>query len=133
MRKFALAAIATALPLMACSEVDSLFHRQSQSQAQTQQPSQQTASNQHYGNQQYGRMSDQQSSQAFNQDQVRQVQQALDSKGYNPGPTDGRLGPQTRSALNQFQQKQGLPQTGTPDNQTLAALGVAQNNAQSQR
>jgi peptidoglycan hydrolase-like protein with peptidoglycan-binding domain len=49
------------------------------------------------------------------------VQQALDNKGFNAGRADGILGLETKSALRQFQQKQGLQQTGTPDEQTLAA------------
>src|SRR5476649_1299488 len=111
MRKIALAAIATMLPLMACSQVQSMFDPQSQSQTQ--------APHRQYVSQPYD-----QPNNGFTQDQIRQVQRALNSKGFNPGPTDGRLGPETRSALDQFQRNQGLRQTGTPDRQTLAALGV---------
>jgi peptidoglycan hydrolase-like protein with peptidoglycan-binding domain len=94
-----------------------------------QQPSQPPASQQ-YANQQTGQQYA--ANQPLSQDQVRQVQQALDSKGFNPGPTDGRLGPETRQALGQFQKQQGLQQTGAPDGQTLAALGVVGQNTATQ-
>lgn len=57
---------------------------------------------------------------------VRNVQQALNDKGYNAGPVDGQWGPSTQDALTRFQQAAGVAQTGAPDRQTLAALGVAQ-------
>ena len=62
--------------------------------------------------------------QNLNQSEIRQMQQALNQKGFNVGRADGRLGPRTKNALNKFQSKQGLQQTGTPDEQTLAALGI---------
>jgi len=60
----------------------------------------------------------------YNAAMVRDVQQALNAKGYNAGPADGQFGPSTRDALRRFQQTSGLPQTGEPDGQTLSALGV---------
>jgi hypothetical protein len=57
--------------------------------------------------------------------EIRQMQQALERKGFRVGYVDGKLGPMTKRALTQFQRKQGLQQTGMPDQQTLAALGVA--------
>jgi hypothetical protein len=56
---------------------------------------------------------------------VRSVQQALNDKGYNPGPVDGQWGPNTEDAVRRFQQASGLPQTGELEGSTLAALGVA--------
>ena len=119
MKIVSLMAIGTALPLIACSQMQSMFDPQSQSQT----PSQ----HRQYGNWRYGSPNSQQNT-AYNQDQIRQVQQALNSKGFYPGPTDGRLGPETKSALDQFQRTQGLQQTGRPDKQTLIALGVGQSN-----
>lgn len=58
---------------------------------------------------------------------VRSAQQALKQKGFDAGAVDGRIGPTTESALRNFQQAQGLPQSGNLDPQTLAALGVDQN------
>ncbi|MGE5169063.1 MAG: peptidoglycan-binding domain-containing protein [Rudaea sp.] len=57
---------------------------------------------------------------------VRAAQQALNDRGYDAGAVDGVFGPQTESALRSFQQTQGLPETGTLDSATLAALGVSQ-------
>lgn len=56
---------------------------------------------------------------------VRAAQQALNDRGYDAGAVDGVFGPQTETAIRSFQQTQGLPQTGTLDSATLAALGVA--------
>ena len=57
-------------------------------------------------------------------DTIRQVQQQLTDKGHNPGPVDGILGAQTKSALKDFQQAQGIDASGNLDQKTLAALGV---------
>lgn len=40
---------------------------------------------------------------------VREVQQRLLALGYNPGPVDGVVGPQTLDAIVRFQQARGLP------------------------
>lgn len=69
-----------------------------------------------------GSQSEGQSAQA--DPQVRQVQQALKDKGHDPGPIDGVMGPQTKQALQGFQQAQGISGAGELDQQTLAALGV---------
>jgi peptidoglycan hydrolase-like protein with peptidoglycan-binding domain len=71
-------------------------------------------------------MSGQQSSSSWQgSSQVREVQQALKDKGLDVGQVDGQMGPQTKSALKQFQQQQNLPQTGELDQQTIAALGIS--------
>jgi murein L,D-transpeptidase YcbB/YkuD len=56
---------------------------------------------------------------------VRNVQQALNDKGYDAGPIDGQWGPNTEDAVRRFQQASGLPQTGELEGSTLSALGVA--------
>jgi peptidoglycan hydrolase-like protein with peptidoglycan-binding domain len=79
--------------------------------------------------------SQQQSSQAMgstsaeqsNPTLVRSAQQALKQKGYDVGSIDGQLGPSTEGALRQFQQKEGLPQSGNLDQETLSKLGVNEN------
>ena len=53
---------------------------------------------------------------------LRRVQERLRAAGFPPGPLDGRLGPQTRAALRQYQQHKGLGVTGTLDRQTLETL-----------
>ncbi|HKO88712.1 MAG TPA: peptidoglycan-binding domain-containing protein [Burkholderiales bacterium] len=65
------------------------------------------------------------STQAFlnSADGVRQVQQQLAQRGY-PVAVDGVMGPATRSALLNFQQRQGISATGRINSQTLGALGV---------
>jgi peptidoglycan hydrolase-like protein with peptidoglycan-binding domain len=57
-------------------------------------------------------------------EQVKAVQQALKDKGHDPGAIDGVMGPKTRSALKDFQKKEGLSDSGRLDHETLARLGV---------
>jgi hypothetical protein len=59
------------------------------------------------------------------QARVRQVQRRLLEAGFAPGDIDGVLGPQTRTALRQYQAKHGLPKTGDLDEATLRALKVS--------
>ena len=56
-------------------------------------------------------------------ERILKVQQALQRKGFNPGPIDGVLGPMTREAIRSYQDRYGIPATGEIDNQTLYALG----------
>ncbi|WP_221930957.1 peptidoglycan-binding protein [Telmatospirillum sp. J64-1] len=72
------------------------------------------------GQQQTGQVSGQQ--QALHPEMVSQVQAQLQQQGYNVGPIDGIWGPQTRSALMQFQADRGLPVTGQLEPQTLASI-----------
>jgi peptidoglycan hydrolase-like protein with peptidoglycan-binding domain len=58
-------------------------------------------------------------------DRVRQIQRALQTKGFNPGNADGRLGRETMAAVARFQSKQGLPTDGYLSIATVEALGVA--------
>jgi peptidoglycan hydrolase-like protein with peptidoglycan-binding domain len=57
-------------------------------------------------------------------DRVRDIQQNLADRGYNPGSVDGRWGSRTQTALRNFQRDQNMQASGRPDAQTLAALGV---------
>ncbi len=54
---------------------------------------------------------------------VATAQMLLRLLGIYSGTTNGTLGPQTRKALADYQQKLKLPVTGMPDRQTLYALG----------
>ncbi|MFD1891827.1 peptidoglycan-binding protein [Ottowia beijingensis] len=54
---------------------------------------------------------------------VRQAQQRLLDKGYDPGTVDGISGPRTANALRQFQRDEGLMATGRLDSETMNALG----------
>lgn len=58
-------------------------------------------------------------------DGVREVQQALVDKGYDPGPVDGIMGTRTRTAIREFQSDKGIPATGRLDEETQRALGVS--------
>ena len=62
---------------------------------------------------------------------VRSVQQALKDKGFDAGAIDGQMGPSTEKALRDFQQANGIPQSGVLDQKTLEALGVDENGIQS--
>jgi peptidoglycan hydrolase-like protein with peptidoglycan-binding domain len=62
-------------------------------------------------------------------DTVRQVQQKLKTEGFDPGPVDGVLGPQTESALRDWQQSKGISASGRVDRPTLAALGLGERGA----
>ncbi len=54
---------------------------------------------------------------------IREIQAALKSRGYQPGPVDNIMGSQTKAALVQFQKDNNLP-IGQLDFETLRALGV---------
>lgn len=55
-------------------------------------------------------------------DQVRAVQSALNSLGFPAGRPDGKVGPNTRGAVRQFQESAGLPATGRIDEALLRRL-----------
>jgi peptidoglycan hydrolase-like protein with peptidoglycan-binding domain len=59
---------------------------------------------------------------AVPESQVKQAQQQLKSAGLYKATVDGKMGSDTQQAIEQFQQKHGLPATGTLDEQTMAAL-----------
>ncbi len=60
----------------------------------------------------------------LNNEGVRKVQEALASRGYNPGPADGVFGKKTRKAIKEFQKNNRLKVTGTLNQATLSKLGV---------
>jgi peptidoglycan hydrolase-like protein with peptidoglycan-binding domain len=64
------------------------------------------------------------SMQGYDASVVRNVQQALQDKGFDVGSIDGVMGPRTEAALREFQQRQGLKGSGQLDQETLAALNV---------
>lgn len=53
---------------------------------------------------------------------VGQAQERLKAMGFDSGPVDGVLGPQTRAALRRYQASQGLPATGALNEVTRQAL-----------
>jgi hyperosmotically inducible protein len=56
--------------------------------------------------------------------QVVTMQQALKDKGFDPGPVDGIEGPQTVSALKEYQKSENVTMTGKLDPGTAAKLGM---------
>lgn len=54
---------------------------------------------------------------------VRQIQEALRSRGYDPGPSDNVMGARTKAALVKYQKDNGLP-VGSLDFETMKSLGV---------
>jgi peptidoglycan hydrolase-like protein with peptidoglycan-binding domain len=55
---------------------------------------------------------------------IKNVQQALKDKGFDPGAIDGVNGPTTRSALKKYQAQQNLTADGRIGPKTLDSLGV---------
>jgi peptidoglycan hydrolase-like protein with peptidoglycan-binding domain len=53
---------------------------------------------------------------------TRAVQEALAAQGYDPGPVDGAIGPQTRTAIRDYQARNGLPADGEVSRALLASL-----------
>jgi hypothetical protein len=68
-----------------------------------------------------GRMS----GQRLSNDKAKEVQEALKSKGFDPGTADGVIGPKTNQAIRDFQKANNLQVTGRLDEKTTSALGVA--------
>ena len=56
--------------------------------------------------------------------QIEQAQQKLRDDGYDPGPIDGKMGPQTRQAVKKYQHAKDFKANGRLDRQTVAALGI---------
>jgi peptidoglycan hydrolase-like protein with peptidoglycan-binding domain len=55
---------------------------------------------------------------------AKSVQQSLKDKGLYNGPIDGRLGPQSRAGIREYQKSENLPVTGRLDAETAGKLGV---------
>ena len=53
---------------------------------------------------------------------VKQIQVALRNAGYDPGPADGRMGKNTRSAIRQFQKDNNLSSDGKVGRRTWSLL-----------
>ncbi len=63
--------------------------------------------------------------------EIKQAQQKLKQEGLYKGRIDGIAGPETQQALEQFQKKNNLQQTGQLDEQTEAKLGMSEAQQQS--
>ena len=62
--------------------------------------------------------------QIISKDNLKLVQQRLQAEGVYTGPLDGELNAQTEAALRQYQQKQGIPPSGAPDEATMKELQI---------
>lgn len=60
----------------------------------------------------------------YDRQTVMEVQQALNDQGYHSGNVDGLMGPETREAVVNFQEEQGLDASGELNEETLSALDV---------
>lgn len=61
---------------------------------------------------------------AQSSDSIREAQQSLKDKGFDPGPIDGIYGPNTRHALREYQRKENLTADGRLNDKTMDSLGV---------
>lgn len=55
---------------------------------------------------------------------IRQAQQALKDKGFDPGPIDGVDGPKTRAAVSRYQKANNILPNGRLGGDTYDSLGV---------
>lgn len=62
-------------------------------------------------------------------DTVRAAQEALKSKGFDPGPIDGIDGPRTRAATREYQKQQNLTADGRLGPKTLDNLQIKEDTA----
>jgi peptidoglycan hydrolase-like protein with peptidoglycan-binding domain len=76
---------------------------------------------------QSGRESHRAGGQQLSNEQAKKVQEALKSKGFDPGTADGVIGPKTNQAIRDFQKSNNLQVTGRIDDKTASALGVETN------
>lgn len=53
---------------------------------------------------------------------IRHAQRSLKEQGLYKGHVDGKFGPETRTAVSEFQKQNGLPQTASLDEQTMNDL-----------
>ena len=56
---------------------------------------------------------------------VKDIQTALNQRGFNAGPPDGFIGPQTQAAIVAAQKLLGLPMTGVPSDTLLTKLNAS--------
>ena len=57
-------------------------------------------------------------------EEIRRAQEALKTKGYDPGAASGNLHAGTQEALRKYQKANNLPVTGVLDQRTAETLGV---------
>lgn len=60
----------------------------------------------------------------YDRETIRSAQRTLNNRGFNAGPANGSMAPQTRAALRDFQKSENLQETGLLNPGTLQALGI---------
>jgi peptidoglycan hydrolase-like protein with peptidoglycan-binding domain len=60
--------------------------------------------------------------QLLTKDNLKLVQERLKTEGVYAGPVDGEMNARTEAALRAYQEKQGIPISGTADETTLKQL-----------
>ena len=60
----------------------------------------------------------------ISQQEVQDIQRALEANGYDPGRMDGFMDNDTRAAIREFQKDNALVVTGSIDEKTAYLLGV---------
>ncbi|MCB9960448.1 MAG: lytic murein transglycosylase [Rhodospirillaceae bacterium] len=58
----------------------------------------------------------------LSRDEIEEMQRLLNARGYNAGTPDGRIGPNTRSALRGWQRSVGMPADGYPTRDQITRL-----------
>jgi peptidoglycan hydrolase-like protein with peptidoglycan-binding domain len=137
----AAAALGLSVPAIAQSSDSQSAPDQQQSQTMQKTPDQAIDQGQMQDQSQMQGMQNQASAQPIqptdlSKQQIRDLQQALNQKGFDTGHVDGIWGPETRTALRDFQKQQNMQQAnGRLNEQTLQALGVntAQNGQNNQQ
>lgn len=67
---------------------------------------------------------DQNNNNGYSKDMVRKAQEQLKKDGDYTGNIDGVYGPETRAAIEKYQQAENLKVNGHLDNQTCSKLGI---------
>jgi opacity protein-like surface antigen len=121
------AAVALTLPAMAQNNMQPQNepHQQTQMQQTDMQHSGDTM-----GSKNYGQQTQSVDPSQLSKDQIRQIQMSLNKKGFDSKDVDGVWGPDTKSALENFQKERNIKANGELTQQTLTALGVNVQNQQ---
>jgi peptidoglycan hydrolase-like protein with peptidoglycan-binding domain len=121
------ATLALSLPAMAQNNPPDQNPPPANQQQTNPSQSQMNNSNTQMGNEQQAQTDQQEqriNPKQLSKQEIKNIQQALNKKGFSAGHIDGIWGRDTDSAVKNFQKKQGLPGNGQLYPQTLAALGV---------
>jgi membrane-bound lytic murein transglycosylase B len=57
--------------------------------------------------------------------EIQLVQERLKAEGFDPGPVNGVLTPQTETAIRHYQENKGIPVSGALDEATLREMQIS--------